>query len=892
MAEYVVSFLLEKLACFLIEEAGSLLMDLNLRHQVEWIQGELRRMRCFLKDADSEEGNDERIKNWISDIRDIAYDTDDMVDSFIILRMSRKSGLVTFFHQIISRREMNNQIERIKGRLQQISNSKSVYGIVNIGKERADSDSAGLSRLHEIRRSFPRVSEDVVGLSEDIKAIESDMVHGDSRLSVISIVGMAGIGKTTLAKKVFVSTDVKKHFDCSVWVYVSQDFRAKDTLLDLMNKLMGQEKTDFQSVRNEELIEMISSFLQEKRYMVVLDDMWKCDVWFDLKAAFPDENNGSRIIITTRFKEVAQYADLRVPPRVLSPLNDEDSWRLFSMKLCCSEWKSCSGLPPWAEDIGRKILKKCGGLPLAIVVIAGLLSRKDPTFNEWLKVFQSLHWQLRQDPMQCEEILYLSYKDLPYYLKPCFLYFGLFPEDFEISANRLMLLWIAEGFVVPRGQEPLEDVAEDYLEELISRSMIEVVKRKSNGKIKTCHAHDLLRELAISKAKEDRFLDVIHGDTRVDYLSRSRRLAIQSGLFPVTKNTHILRALLCFDLNETGFGQLKKLKLLRVLYLEGVYLSHLDSAIGNLIHLRYLGLRGTWLKKLPSSVKYLMNLQTLDLRSTLISPIPRAIWNLHYLRNLYFNKLKEMTINPPRNAALTCLQNLQGICIGVKTQVKNGLDKLTNIRELELHGELFGHEAALANWISMSNNLICLKLKARTTEKIEEFNITNVSIPLSLMLSANHFCLSKLHLRGFVRELCDIAEFPPNLTELSLQGTNLMNDPMPKLEKLPNLRILKLKRSSYVGRELVCSSGGFPQLHFLKLSFVSLEKWIIEDGALCNLKQLEIIECKKLKIVPRGLQPVTSLRELKLGFLPYEFGLKVKDREGENWYRIYQVPPI
>lgn len=160
------------------------------------------------------------------------------------------------------------------------------------------------------------------------------------------------------------------------------------------------------------------------------------------------------------------------------------------------------------------------------------------------------------------------------------------------------------------------------------------------------------------------------------------------------------------------------------------------------------------------------------------------------------------------------------------------------------------------------------------------------------MTFSGHCRLFKLHIGGFIKKLPDLEDFPPYLTELSLEGSLLMEDPMLKLEKLPNLRVLKLKQSSFVGKELICSRGGFTQLHFLKLSFLAVEKLRIEDGALSNLRQLEIIDCKQIKIVPNGLYPVTTLRDLKLGYISHGFELKVQDRRGENWYRIHQVPPI
>lgn len=315
------------------------------------------------------------------------------------------------------------------------------------------------NRLNEKRRSFAYNNEDdVVGLEEDIEALLSRLIHGDCRRSVISIMGMAGLGKTTLAKKVYLSCDINKHFDYCAWVYVSQEYRAGDILLELGKKVMGFAKEGVGEMNGEDLRDSLRIFLSDKRYLNVLDDIWKHEHWDDLRPAFPEMNNGSRIILTTRFKDIALYADMRDPPHELHFLDHDRSWELFSKKLCV-EWVSSSRLPPWSQELGKEIVQRCGGLPLAIVVLAGLLSRKEAVFSEWLKVSQSVNWQLKQELPQCEEILALSYADLPYYLKPCFLYLGLFPEDFEIPARRIALLWVAEGFVQPRGQEQIEDVA-------------------------------------------------------------------------------------------------------------------------------------------------------------------------------------------------------------------------------------------------------------------------------------------------------------------------------------------------------------------------------------------------------------------------------------------------
>lgn len=885
MADFIVSFIVQKMADQLVEEAGSLS---RVRSRVECIERELRRMQCFLQDAEAKQDGDERVKNWVADIRDVAYDTDDVIDTLLCKRKKGffwLSGKLPFvLGDPISHWKINKKINGIMGKIHEITDSRSTYGIENIGK---GGRSFATHKLQDRRQSSPHAcEEEVVGLGQDIRILESRLIHGETRLCIISIVGMAGIGKTTLAKRLYHSSNVKKNFDYCGWFYVSQEYRPIETLQNLVKRITGLPRAGLEKMDKEDLEEALLKFLEERKYLIFLDDIWKKEVWDDLRVAFPDRKNGSRIIFTTRFKDIALHADPRSPLHEPHLLSDEDGWELLSKNVCL-EWNAKTNLPPWSKELGMQIVKRCGGLPLAIVVMGGLLSRREATFEEWQKVLQSVYWQLAQDPAECAGILALSYSDLPYYLKPCFLYFGLFPEDYEISARRLILLWIAEGFVQPRDREPVEDVAEDYLEELVGRSMIQVATRTSNGRIKTCCIHDLLLELSVSKGREDGFLDIIHGEFTVNPLTRSRRLAIHYGVLPMMKNAPKVRSLLSFDICEPGFQDLRKFKILRVLDLEDVYISRLHFSVGNLIHLRYFGLRGTWLKKLPPSMQFLSNLQTLDLRSTLLNPIPIFIWKLQKLRYLYLNELEEMAVNPPTEAPLANLQTLHGICINQATRVENGLIKFTNIRELGLHGDLLLQGEAVDKWICNSERLECLKLCTRPG--ITDF--TRNAMPK--LKFSGHPRLLKLHLKGFIAKLFDPEYFPKNLTELSLKGSFLMEDPMEKLEMLQNLRVLKLKHSAYVGNEMVCSSGGFPQLHFLKLAFLhTVQRWRIEDGAMSRLRQLEIIECKRLKIVPRGLQPVTTIYKLKLGYMPHEFEMKVQERQGENWYRIEHVLPI
>ena len=206
-----------------------------------------------------------------------------------------------------------------------------------------------------------------------------------------------------------------------------------------------------------------------------MDDIWNIEVWNEVSTAFPNNLNRSRILITTRIKEVSLHASSvnnsvpPIPPYELPILKEDKSWELFSKKVF---WEGTC--PPELETLGRQLVQSCHGLPLAIVVLGGLLASKEKTHRIWSKYIGHVNSYLTEDRSSCIDILALSYSHLPRHLKPCFLYFGIYPEDFEIPVRQLIRLWIAEGFIRQIGNRNIEDVAEDYLEELIDRSLVQV----------------------------------------------------------------------------------------------------------------------------------------------------------------------------------------------------------------------------------------------------------------------------------------------------------------------------------------------------------------------------------------------------------------------------------
>ena len=213
------------------------------------------------------------------------------------------------------------------------------------------------------------------------------------------------------------------------------------------------------------LINELKSFLSSRRYLIILDDVWEVNLWNQLKYALPDVNNGSRVLMTTRSIEVAKSADSKMVPYELNFLDDKKSLDLLLKKAL--PYQESGEECPIDLDLADTLSKKCKGLPLALIVLGGILSTKEQSYIAWERVLQTLNWYL--DGGDCMRVLAMSYEYLPHYLKPCFLYLASFPEDYMISAKRLIQMWVAEGFVPLEGRPTIEIMAEDYLEELSKR---------------------------------------------------------------------------------------------------------------------------------------------------------------------------------------------------------------------------------------------------------------------------------------------------------------------------------------------------------------------------------------------------------------------------------------
>ncbi|KAL3508903.1 hypothetical protein ACH5RR_028304 [Cinchona calisaya] len=339
------------------------------------------------------------------------------------------------------------------------------------------------SSLKTSKGRVPTTHEVVVELKDEAGKVIDRVVRGSENLEIIPIVGMPGLGKTSLAKKIYNDPSIVHHFHIRLWCSVSQVYNTKDLLLQMFldGAKYSRENKELQNKNEEDLLQKLYQKLKGNRYLLVFDDVWDIRVWNDMKLSFPSDKNGSRIIFTSRFSNVASEVEIGREPHNLRPLTESESWELLQKKVFGKE--EC---PQELHRLGLEIAKNCKGLPLTVVIIAGILATVD--YDAWDEVAESFTLTIVYGTDQCKNTVDLSYKHLPHYLKPCLLYFRAFPEDREIHAKKLMSLWIAEGFVENTERKRLEDVAEEYLMELIDRNLVMVDKQRLIGGVKALAA--------------------------------------------------------------------------------------------------------------------------------------------------------------------------------------------------------------------------------------------------------------------------------------------------------------------------------------------------------------------------------------------------------------------
>ncbi|PRQ24617.1 putative P-loop containing nucleoside triphosphate hydrolase, leucine-rich repeat domain, L [Rosa chinensis] len=905
MASPAIDLLIGKIVSFLESEVSLLEGVHDELHEVKL---ELLTMKAFLEDAERKGALSEVEKTWVANVRDVSIDVEDIIDEFTYDTNKRRSWgpftrafwkTLCLPQNIWERHRIATKLQTIIKTIKDIPERNRRYGSVRI---------EGSTSHHDVNRikvygesSLFLKDDDLVGITDARRKLVGWLLSSHSQRTVISVVGMGGSGKTTLVASTFNNQTVQQHFGCYTWITVSQSYTVEDLFRVMINELLAAAQMDVpQNLSNmsyRHLVEMLVHYLQPRRYMIVLDDVWDTNLWRSIDVALPNGTHGSRIMLTTRNKDIASLAfGVESHVHQVEPLNTNEAWDLFSRRAFSGgSDKSC---PPELQIIARELVGKCEGLPLGLVALGSLMSTKR-FVSEWKKVYNSMSWELSNNPTLevVKSILLLSFNDLPYRLKHCFLYFCIFPEDYTIKCKRLVRLWIAEGFVEQvRGGQP-EEIAESYLAELTCRCMLQVVEREPSGKAKKFKMHDLLRELAISISEAEKFCTVYNEKETNEERQAPRRLSIQgsSGKVRAHKDMTNVRSLFVLAPKMmASSSSLEKVlpsgfKLLRVLDLKYVPIQELPDEIMKCFNLTSLNLKGTEVRKLPKRIGNLQNLETMDIRDSNIRELPVGIVKLQKLRHLFmyhFNYGAYKSFNSFQGtkapAGICKLQSLQILdSIEAGSELIKQLQHMTQLTALGLANVKEADEIDLCKSIESMKLMECLTVKTSSVDEVLRMDALLLAPPL----------LKTLVLTGKLNKVPLWFASLESLTVLYLHWSRSTEDFLPHIHALPNLTKLWLC-NAYVGNQLLFQTG-FQKLSGLYITnFPQLNLITIEKGVMPALKTLDISECMELKRLPRGIKLLTCLQKLHLHRVPNELVERMRRKRGVDHSKVKHISDI
>ncbi|XP_056174568.1 putative disease resistance protein RGA3 [Syzygium oleosum] len=608
------------------------------RDELVRLRQTVEKIRAVLLDAEKEQWHDARVKLWLSRLKDVLYDVQDLLDDVVTqnLRGKVNSGdkmskkVSVFLSKSTHRLKVANKIKEIRKRLDQIANEKDFFHL-----EPHLSESTIATVRRRMTHSFVR-QEEIIGREEDKKEIIAylfDSSSGES-VSVVSIVGIGGIGKTAVAKLVYNDDKVNDCFKLKIWVCVSDVFDEDLIIKGILKSApaldefqedpeMMRNLQDIENKSKDQLQSLLRKVLDGNKYLLVLDDLWNEDRqrWLELRHLLMGGSWGSKILVTTRSHKVAKVTNANSVIHVLRGLSEDKSWNLFR-KMAFRDWTE--SLDPELEEMGRDIVTKCTGVPLAIRTMGYLLYGKKKDI--WLRFKVQGFPEIPEIDDGIMQVLKLSYDHLPSQLKHCFAYCALFPKDFVFDKQTMIQLWMAQGFIDSlEGNEDLEETGDSYVSELLSRSFLEVEAVDDyTGEVKMFKIHNLMHDLALKVAGGE--LEMINRNE--DWISGGiRHASFVSQSFPLQKVMSLLEAtkLRTFlflksrtsvqNLSPKEYNKfLSKLTHCRALDL-GFADFYVTPSLGSqLTHIRFLDVsENQSLESLPNSMTDLLNLQTLKL---------------------------------------------------------------------------------------------------------------------------------------------------------------------------------------------------------------------------------------------------------------------------------------
>ncbi|XP_049348414.1 putative late blight resistance protein homolog R1A-3 [Solanum verrucosum] len=807
-----------------------------IKEEIELVRQDLEFIRSFFVNV--EQG---LYKDLWERVLDVAYEAKDVIDSIIV----RDNGLL---HLIFSLPITIKKIKLIKEEVtdlhENISKNRGLI-VVNSPKKPVESKSLTTDKI-------------IVGFEEETNLILRELTRGPAELDVISITGMPGSGKTTLAFKVYNDKSISFHFDLRAWCTVDQEYDEKNLLNKIFNQVNG---LDSNLIENIDVADKLRKQLLGKRYLIVLDDVWDTTTWDELTRPFPNGMKGSRIILTTREKEVALHGKRYTDPLELRLLRSEETWELLEKRAFGNE--SC---PDELLDVGKEIAKNCKGLPLVADLIAGVIAGREKKKTVWLEVQNNLSSFILNSEVEVMKVIELSYDHLPHHIKPCFLYLARFPKDTAITIYTLNGLWLAEGFVEQTEMKSVEEVIKVYVDNLISSSL--VIAFNEIGDYPTFQLHDLVHEFCLIKAREEKLFDEISSSTpssssdlmpRIVTIHYNSKLLGLNNLFDSNKKRHSGKHLysLSIDVDHkladsvSDTFHLRHLRLLRTLELHTSLITVKDSLLNEICmlnHLRYLRI-GTQVKYLPLSFSNLWNLETLVVQNngTTLILLPR-IWDLVKLQMLivsecsFFDMDADESILIAEDTKLEKLKILVGLILSYSKDTEDIFKRFPNLQLLEFDLKESWDYSTEQYWFP---KLDCLTELENLIVGFKSSNTNDSGSSAAINRPWNFY-------------------FPLNLKKLRLFDFPLTSNSLSTIARLPNLEDLYLGTIIHGEEWNMEEEDTFENLKYLKLHEMTLSKWEVGEESFPSLEKLKLQGCHELEEIPPSFGDISSLKIIKL----------------------------
>ncbi|XP_062193040.1 putative disease resistance protein RGA4 [Phragmites australis] len=910
--------ILDALTSKFLTKLGEIIQDevvitLSVKKDIKRLKKNLEHFSAVREDAEALAMQDRGIESWWKSMTDVMFDVDDIIDHFTVHSQKLvqpprlvccNQSLFSCFTKLSFDHRAAKRIKDINEKLDEIKMNREMFSL-----ERTNHQQFQMTVVDRTQTS-PIDELEVVG--KDIKQAADDMVKmivsncHENKSTVFGIQGMGGIGKTTLAQRIYNEQRIRERFQVHIWLCISQSY-TEIGLLKQAIRMAGA--TCDQLETKTELLPHLMDTIRGKSLFLVLDDVWKSDVWIDLLRTPFERCLNAHILVTTRDLDVLAEMHATYTHQV-NKMNDYDGLELL-VKKSFRPYEQISE----SSDVGYQIVKKCDGLPLAIKVVAGVLSTKR-TKAEWESIRDS-QWSIHGLPRELGGPLYLSYSNLPPQLKQCFLWCALLPPNFDIKRDAVAYWWVAEGFVRKEHKYSVHEIAEEYYHELIRRNLLQPKPEFVDKCVSTMH--DLLRSLGQYLTKDHSlFMNAENNKA----LSNLRRLCISSAIeeIPAIEEQKCMRSLLIFNnknfksLNEDIFRKLEHIRILvmsgtgiqsvpesvgnlvmlRLLDLSFTKINKLPESIGSLISLEYLSLRGCYkLNSLPASLIRLSNISFLHLDQAAIDHVPEGITKFQQLYNLrgVFESGTGFRLDE-----LQCLPNIQRLSVEKLEKATPGgalvLKKSRNLRELWLHCTM-----------GMSTH-DRTHYQANEVERIQQ--VCEMLIPSPSLLYIFLVGFPGVRLPEW---LCSEPEHKlPNLAHMHLNEC-ISCSQLPPAGQMPELLVLNIRGADAVvsigaellGKGVISAAAFFPKLELLHIiDMRNLESWSLNTGNLCDnmdvknqqlvlmpcLKRLLLLDCPKLRALPEDLHSVVNLKRIhiegahklqEVANLPVVVWLKVKN---------------